>query len=173
VRTIHAVLAVAATIGLIDVRGPARSSAQTTAGQRPVFRSGVDLLTVPVSVLDSTGQPVADLAPDDFVVTLDGSVRKVLFARFNGMAPGPRAVPSSAAPAVAGPVANTETAGGRLVLLVVDRESIRTGSEKVLLEAATTILDGLSPADAVGCASNSRGFPVRSQPARWQGEIVF
>ena len=42
---------------------------------------------------------------------------------------------------------------GRIVVFVVDRDSIAPGNEKVVLEAATTVLDGLGPADAAGVLS--------------------
>ena len=38
-------------------------------------------------------------------------------------------------------------------MFVVDRDSIKKGSEKALLESSTAILDALSPADAVGVLS--------------------
>jgi hypothetical protein len=38
----------------------------------PVFRSGVDLLTVQASVIDKDGRPVRDLQTSDFTVTVNG-----------------------------------------------------------------------------------------------------
>ena len=122
----------------------------------PAFRSGVDLLTMQTSVLDKGGRPVTDLTAADFTVTVEGRPRKVLFARFRGMAESGAAVtaaPTGAAAAAAAHADNTRTAGGRLVMLVVDRDSIRKGSEKALLESSALILDALSPADAVGVLS--------------------
>src|SRR5690349_8908527 len=52
--------------------------------QIPVFRAGVDVLTVQASVLDRDGKPVIDLAPADFTVTIDGRPRRVRDARFYG-----------------------------------------------------------------------------------------
>jgi VWFA-related protein len=121
------------------------------AAQPPVFRTGVDLLTVPVSVIDATGRPVRDLGPADFTVTVDGRPRKVLFARFSGSVETDVMTASAETPALpAGPVDNTATAGGRLILFVVDRDSLKPGSEKALLEASAVVLDALTPADAAG-----------------------
>jgi Ca-activated chloride channel family protein len=56
-----------------------------TAGQRPTFRAGVDLVTFGVSVVDKKGNLVADLSQDDFVVVEDGKPQTVqYFARGDG-----------------------------------------------------------------------------------------
>ncbi|CAN5735121.1 hypothetical protein BH18ACI5_BH18ACI5_06900 [soil metagenome] len=133
---------------------------QQPANVQPAFRSGVDLLTLQASVLDKDGRPVSDLTAEDFAVTVDGKPRTVLFAKFTGS----MSTVADGRPAAAGPAAvaaahtdNTATAGGRLVMFVVDRDTIKTGSEKALLELAGTILDALSPADAVGLVSIPTG----------------
>lgn len=121
-----------------------------TAGQQqppPAFRSGVDLLTVQTSVLDKDGRPVRDLQASDFTVTVNGQPRKVVFARFNGADATGVYAPSAGTPATASAVV---APSGRLVMFVVDRDTIQTGSEKALLGAGASVLDALSPADAVG-----------------------
>lgn len=120
----------------------------TVAAQQPAttFRAGVEVLTVEASVLDGKGQPIADLSPQDFAVTIGGKPRRVRDARFY-RDDGDDAV-MSAAPAVPGPVINSEV--GRIVVFVVDRDSIAPGNEKVVFEAAASVLDGLGPADAAG-----------------------
>src|SRR6188472_3836237 len=45
--------------------------------QTPTFRSGVELVTVDVGVIDQTGKPVDDLHAADFTVKIDGQVRRV------------------------------------------------------------------------------------------------
>lgn len=127
--------------------------------QPPIFRAGVDLMTVETTVLDRNGRPVRDLQPSDFTVTVAGQPRKVLFARFSGsdVARGATTTISTGAPAVAGPyTAGLGAAAGRTVVFVVDRDSIKSGGEKALLEATATVLDVLTPADAVGLL----GLPV-------------
>jgi VWFA-related protein len=114
----------------------------------PRFRSGVDVVTVETSVFDGSGKPVTDLKTADFVVTVGGKPRRVRDSRFynNGaiesIAPAREASPT--APATNG------TDDGRIVVLVVDRESITPGAERAILESATSLLDGLRPADAAG-----------------------
>src|SRR5688572_8657810 len=57
-------------------------SAQTTPGQVPTFRSGVELVTVDVGVIDRQGQPIRGLTTPDFTVTVAGQPRKVVSAEF-------------------------------------------------------------------------------------------
>ena len=124
----------------------------TAAAQQPspTFRAGVDVLTIEASVLDRDGKPIIDLRPADFTVTLDGKPRRVRDARFYG--DGGAEVVARAESTVPGPVTNSRE-DGRIVVFVVDRDSIAPGNEKVVLEAATTVIDGLSPADAAGVPS--------------------
>lgn len=114
----------------------------------PVFRSGVDLLTVQASVMDKDSRPIRDLKASDFTVTVSGQPRKVVFARFNGTDATGVYAPSPSGAAATGP--SVPAVSGRLVMFVVDRDTIRTGSEKPLLEAGSRVLDALAPSDAVG-----------------------
>ena len=116
---------------------------------QPTFRAGVELIRIDVSVLDKAGKPVTGLQPEDFVVTIDGAPRRVSFATFYGPTPdAPGAAPAaSPAPNVA---TNKNAAPGRVVVFVVDLESMTPGYEKVLLQTASTLVDKLAPGDAVG-----------------------
>ena len=131
--------------------GLALAVTQASAQQpSPTFRAGIDVLTIEASVLDRDGKPIIDLTPADFTVTLDGKPRRVRDARFYG--DGGAEVVARAESTVSGPVMNSSE-DGRIVVFVVDRDSIAPGNEKVVLEAATTVIDGLSPADAAGVLS--------------------
>jgi len=118
--------------------------------QTPIFRAGVAVLTVQASVLDRAGKPIIDLKPDDFTVTLDGKPRHVRDVRFFG--DGGIEVVAQPEPAGSGPVMNSSE-DGRIVVVVVDRDSIAPGNEKVVLDAAGRVIDGLGSADAVGVLS--------------------
>jgi VWFA-related protein len=116
--------------------------------QAPTFRSGVDVITVEASVLDRAGKPIADLTAADFTVTLDGKPRRVRDSRFFSDG-GAETVMNAADSTVPGPAINGRE-DGRIVVFVVDRDSIAPGNEKVVFESAATVLDGLRPADAAG-----------------------
>ena len=49
------------------------------AQQAPVFRSGVDLVMVDVSVLDPGGRPVQGLSADQMRLHVDGQPRRTVF----------------------------------------------------------------------------------------------
>ena len=115
--------------------------------QTPVFRAKVEALVVEASVLDRDGKPVTDLSASDFTVTLDGKPRRVRDARFFG--DGNVEVVTRAESPVPGPVTQSSE-DGRIVVFVVDRDSIAPGNEKVVLDAAARVVEGLRPADAAG-----------------------
>ena len=123
--------------------------------QQPVaaFRAAVDLITLEATVLDRDGVPARDLQPGDFTVMVGGRSRKVVFADFHGDRT------ESVTDAVAADRARRAGAAGgegRIVAFVIDRDSLATGNEAVLLQTASTVLDSLGPADAVGLL----GIPV-------------
>jgi VWFA-related protein len=134
-------------IGIVLVLAVTQAAAQQPS---PTFRAGIDVLTIEAAVLDRDGKPIIDLTPADFYVTLDGKPRRVRDARFYG--DGGAEVVARAESTVSGPVMNSSE-DGRIVVFVVDRDSIAPGNEQVVLEAATTVIDGLSPADAAGVLS--------------------
>ena len=104
----------------------------------PVFRSGVDLVTVDVTVLDRAGTPLTTLTADDFSITVDGRPRRILSHRLVGSAgsdegrgtnqPSPLSVPDTP----------------RLIVVVVDRPA---------------------PACRAGSAPAERGGQVPHEPA--------
>lgn len=118
------------------------------AQSQPTFRSQVELLRLDVSVIDKGGEPIRDLRPEDFVVKIDGKPRAVTFARFYGPEAGatvnatPDAPPSFAD--------NSRATPGRVVVLVVDLNSMTAGYEKLVLDTAGSLVDRLGPADSVG-----------------------
>jgi VWFA-related protein len=126
---------------------------EQSATSQPVFRTGVDLLPLLVSVLDGSGQPVSGLEPRDFEVTLDGKPRTVKFARFysSSRTAAPEHL-AAVSPAPTPRLAASNTAGnpGRVVVFVVDRESLRAGSGKVVLHTAAKLLSQLTEEDASG-----------------------
>src|SRR5262245_49976512 len=64
---------------------PAVTLPQSPQPQTPppqqTFKSGVELVTVDVQVVDKKGQPITGLKPEQFEVTIDGKKRQVLSAQ--------------------------------------------------------------------------------------------
>jgi len=131
----------------------------------PRFRSGVELVTVDVSVTDRDGQPVRDLTVEDFAVEVSGSPRRLTSATFIPLGEDARpplaTTDIEAAPAEAGARFSTNegAVGGRLILFVVDRGNIRAGDGKRLFREAAGFLDRLGPADRVALAVVPGGGP--------------
>ena len=92
--------------------------------QEPVFRAGVDLVTVDAIVVDKDGRPVTGLTADDFLLTVDGKPRTLdafeMVAVRATDAPADRRLPDVSSNDVAEP--------GRLIFLVGARRSGTTRS---------------------------------------------
>ena len=117
----------------------------------PTFRAGVDVLTLDASVVDAEGRPVPDLRADEFTAVVDGAPRRVVSVRFLD-AEVAAGVSGAAGAAIAGFVRNSG-ASGRIVVFVVDRDSISPGNERALLASAGSLLDALGPGDAAGAVA--------------------
>ncbi|MGE3275836.1 MAG: VWA domain-containing protein [Vicinamibacterales bacterium] len=72
-----------------EARPAEQQPAAPPAGQQPapdqptpIFRAGVELVRVDVSVRDGRGHPIPDLTADDFIVKEDGIVQDVVTADF-------------------------------------------------------------------------------------------
>jgi VWFA-related protein len=139
--------------------------AQTPQTKQPVFRAGVDLLTVDATVVDREGKQITDLKPADFVVEVDGNPRPVVSAEYVKLVddtPMPIGAPK---PKLAGPPpdeaffsTNTRTINpGRLILLIVDQGNIRVGQGRLMMRSAAKFVDGLSPADRVAMVAVPQG----------------
>jgi VWFA-related protein len=125
--------------------------------QPPVFRGGVDLLTVDATVIDSEGKQITDLTAADFSVEVDGRARPVVSAEYVKMVddrPMPvgtrKAATPQASPDEAFFSSNTRTVmPGRMILLLVDQGNIRVGQGRQVMRSAVKFVDGLDPNDRV------------------------
>jgi VWFA-related protein len=136
---------------LVAIAAHAALSAQEP--QRPVIRSGVELLVVDVQVVDRQGQPILTLGPSDFEVTLDRKARRVTSAQLvrhgaaNIPAAGAPIGPATPPPSAAAPVT---AADGRRFILAVDEHSFRPAAARAVMHAANRFIDQLQPNDLVG-----------------------
>ena len=119
-------------------------SAQQPGPQTP-FRSGVELVTVDVTVVDKQGQPLKGLNPADFVVTVAGQQRRVVSAEFVDVAASRAQRADATEPSA---VSTNEGAGiGRQFVFVVDQSTLETGNARHVARAASRFLSGLTFAD--------------------------
>lgn len=139
-RHVVAAAAVLAVCGGVIVRAQ-----QSTPEQKPVFRTGVELVTVDVTVLDRQGQPLRGLTQADFSVTVGGMPRRVVTAEFVDVA-GSRAAAAATPDLV--PVSSNDGAGvGRLFVFIVDQNTLEVGSVRQVAKAATNFFKRLSFVD--------------------------
>jgi len=128
--------------------------------QGPVFRSGVELISVDVNVVDKTGMPVKGLRPDQFEVMLDGKPRRVASAEMlEFTTSGDLGRPAAAVvrPAFSSNENAADKASvGRLIYIAVDQASFRSIGAYGAMEAARKFVDRLQPSDRVGLIA----FPV-------------
>lgn len=121
-------------------------TASEPAAQGPTFRTGVDVVAVDVAVTDGNGRPVEDLLAPDFVIKIDGEVRRVVSADHV------RIDVDAARREAANPfetlyTTNLKPPNGRMFVLAVDQLAIRFGGARGLLDTAAKFVDSLSPAD--------------------------
>ena len=113
----------------------------------PIFRSGVDLVTVDATVLDGDGRPIEGLSAQDFELRVDGKPRAVASAHFVAVARDGRL--AGDAPRPAHYSTNEHAPTGRLILFAVDQEHIRPVEGRAALRAAGQFIDSLNRDDRV------------------------
>ena len=124
-------------------------------------------MTLDVSVLDSEGNPIPDLGPDDFVVTLNNetqAVRTMVFLATHRQNTTETVrlpslgSPTSPSPAAA-PEANSEP-DPKLLVILIDDMSIYPTESKGLFVAAERFIDTIPARDWVGLTSTSGRMTV-------------
>jgi VWFA-related protein len=116
--------------------------------QGPTFRTGVDVVSVDVAVVDRNGKPVADLRAPEFTVRIDGEERRVVSAELV------KVDIEAAKKQVADKsetffTSNLAPINGRMILIAVDQSNVRPGSMTAIMTAAQKFVDHLSPLDQV------------------------
>jgi VWFA-related protein len=115
------------------------------APQAPAFRTGVDVVIVEATVLDKAGAVVKDLQPGDFTVEVGGKTREIVSAELVEFA----APVKDAPPDDVEITTNEPMNAGRIVLLMVDQNSLRPENRGVL-DAAQRWVKSLGAKDRVG-----------------------
>jgi VWFA-related protein len=123
---------------------------------QPVFRSGVETLPLDVTVINGQGEPIRDLIASDFTVRLDGRARRVLSAQWVPAASEVRST-NAAPPLPDGYVSNEQSAGGRLIVLVIDQPNILFGEMRPIRDAVEAFIDRLAAADRVALVGFGTG----------------
>jgi VWFA-related protein len=119
----------------------------------PVFRAGVELISVDITALDGNGRQVTDLTAAEFEVDIDGSRRQVSSVEYIRSVDPLRAIGAPhkvAAPDETFSSSNARGAPrGRLIVLLIDQGNIRTGAARSAMNSAKRFVDTLTPEDRV------------------------
>ncbi|MGB2714610.1 MAG: hypothetical protein WBC51_10555, partial [Vicinamibacterales bacterium] len=133
------------TAALLVCGGLVLSARQTGPAQVPTFRSGVELVTVDVNVVDRQGQPVPGLAPADFTVTVGGQPRRVVSAEYVDVTKAPK---TGLAKGDEAPISTNEGAAvGRQFVFIIDQGTLETGNVRHVATAADRFFSRLTFAD--------------------------
>jgi VWFA-related protein len=175
-RTSLLLVLAAAACGLTVVAAQGLAPGQQPP--RPLFRSGVDLVSVSVVVRDRDGNLVRGLTRDDFTVTEDGRAQSIstfdfeeLDARPGGVAVPAiptvlgsigREAPSATAPAhAAAPAAPADMHGRRAIVLFFDLTSMQPEEAQRAFDAARDYVNGrLTAADVVAVTTLGTSLQV-------------
>jgi VWFA-related protein len=130
-----------------------------SAQQTPVFRGGIDLVTVDVVVLDKAGAPVPNLTAADFTVVAGGKARRIVAADYVTVTAA--AAPRRSATAAAAPSASTNARipSFRTFVIVVDVENLLSGGGRLAFKTIGDYLDKLGANDRVGLLALPNGNP--------------
>ena len=125
--------------------------------QTPVFRTGVELVSVDVTAVDGNGRQVTDLTAGEFQVEVDGEKRQVATIEYVRLV-DPRRVAGAPSKVVAPDetFASSNAKGaprGRLIVLLIDQGNIRTGAARPAMNSAKKFVDTLTPEDRVSVIS--------------------
>ena len=168
-RPVRALL-VFSSMGAAAGAAPQSPTQTQSEPQQPVFRSGVDLVTVDVLVVDKDGRPIPDLKAGDFTVTVDGKPRRIAsvehlthFDRF-ATAPDRTQVPNlrreDRVMMRAEYSSNTKSPPGRMFVLAVDSGNMTRGGGRGAMEAAGQFVQKLAANDLVAVVSFPAGVTM-------------
>ena len=128
-------------------------------GAPPQIRTGVELITLDVAVLDDNRQPVRGLTEADFTVRENGLVRPIrAFTPIDLAARAPAGGPVWAG-TVPQDIATNQVGEqeGRLLVILMDRSIPPEQPTQVARKIATAAIDALGPSDLAAVVSTSNG----------------
>ena len=101
---------------------------------------------------------MTNLSASDFVVRVDGKERRVINAQWVALAQDLKAPRVAAVPE--GFSTNENRAGGRLIVIAVDRPNLRAEATRTMMKPINAFLDKLSPLDRVAAVGFGVGSPA-------------
>ncbi|HKW01529.1 MAG TPA: VWA domain-containing protein [Vicinamibacterales bacterium] len=140
--------------------------------QQPVFRGGVDLVTLDVTVIDKDGKPVRGLKPEDFVVTLEKQPRPVRALDFLEFGSAAGSTADARQTTNQAGQAQPARRGGRAIVILFDDLSYKPGiTGKGLLVAAERMIGTFDVDDLIGITTTS-GLGPTVNPTRDRAAVL-
>lgn len=140
----------------------AATATAVAAQQAPVFKSGVTLVTVDVTVLDKNGKPVPGLSAEEFQIKLNGKLQPVRAMSYVQVAEKQAALTVTDIPEVTGRkvVTNSAPTGEqKIYVIAIDDLSFSPEGGKRTLEGAKRFVDQ-QPADVYIGLTTTSGTPT-------------
>jgi VWFA-related protein len=130
----------------------------------PVFKSGVDVLSVDVQVVDSAGHPVAGLGPEAFTVAVAGKKRRVVSAERVDVHQPAKAPTAATPPSPRAPMAVETPApsDGPTYFLTIDCLSFEPTQTAAIIRAAKNFVSRLGAGERVGVFAYPTGPKVEA-----------
>ena len=144
----HTVLRIPAVLVVAATSAVAQSPGQP---QTPVFRGGVDLVTVDLTVVDGDGKPILGLATSDVTVLVDGSPRRIASFAYTPPPASPQR-PDATTGRLAEADQQSAPSSTRTIIFVVDPWTLARGNGMQALHAAARFIDRLPATDRVSVA---------------------
>jgi VWFA-related protein len=135
------------------VQPPPAQTQSTPQQQPPVFRSGVDVIRLDVSVLDKDRRPVPGLGPENFTVVENGKPQRIVAVTEVSAAeqdPTPSAWMRMVTPDVAANDLTDMVGTGRFVAIIMDDWNIPFDDHEMILNSRAVgryLVDALNPSD--------------------------
>ena len=141
-----------------------------TQQQPPSFRSGVELVSVDVQVVDRRGQPITGLKTEQFEVTIDGKRRQVVSAQLIDAATGLPHPSNPPATDGAGAPPGKQIGAGNLYVMAIDQGSFRAVNAPAATHAVKEFIKRLNLNDYLGLVSYPQPGAV-IDPTRERGPL--
>jgi VWFA-related protein len=128
----------------------------------PTFRTGVELVTIEVTVVDRDGKLIRDLTSSNFALSVGGRRRPIVWTEFMTFRSSVNSTIDRGVSYPQGPSRNQSrgaSVSGRTILFVVDVQSIRAGEGRTALRNVADYLDKLNANDRVGLVALPNGVP--------------
>ena len=154
-RQVGATIVAAIATSVVTLAHASASPApqQTQEPPPPRIRVSVDVVAVDVQVIDRTGQPVPNLGPEKFRVTINGRQRRIVSAE--------QIVTDTAeGAAYTAPGSAAATVPARVIMLAVDCISFDATAARDVIQSVAQFVRGLRPDDHVGLFAYPNGAQI-------------